>query len=407
MSQRIHRPLTFLVAICIALPVCVFLLTLGWIAFNFVCPTCISLQPHATIPSLPRQTPAPISLLGYTPIDPANARALEELDHIDLGTRSPVAALDINPANGAVVAVTRSGSVARFPLATPGQILTNDVGPVSLRATTANTKAGILVTAADRPRQMPAKSPATPPDTVSVWDYHVWNIQSGRAITTMYDHAGPAYSLALSQGAKWLATAPAGLLSMHDVNTGISTYQGGFGSYTKVNRVEALAFDAAGEYLATANANSAVAIFHLNATGELDFSNGDYLESGTGPNGLDRDQELKPLALAFDQARKQLVLLRDNEVIVYDLGTWRQTFRSTVSLTTSPAGSVAFDPTGQLLAIGTQEGWQIWDLAQGRKLIEHTGILEHGTYAVAFSADGRAFVWGDLSGYVHIWGVPS
>ena len=26
-----------------------------------------------------------------------------------------------------------------------------------------------------------------------------------------------------------------------------------------------------------------------------------------------------------------------------------------------------------------------------------------GTYTVAFSADGRAFVWGDLDGHVYIW----
>ena len=42
----------------------------------------------------------------------------------------------------------------------------------------------------------------------------------------------------------------------------------------------------------------------------------------------------------------------------------------------------------------------MWDIAHSKKLFEQVGA---GTYTVAFSADGRAFVWGDLDGHVHIW----
>jgi len=170
---------------------------------------------------------------------------------------------------------------------------------------------------------------------------------------------------------------------------------------TRFTQIDAMVLDTTGEYIAVANINSAVAIVRLGSSGAIDDLEGmNRLESGVGPNGLDRDMKLKPLALAFDQARKQLALLRDNEAIVYDLGTFRQIFRATVTSSTGPAGSIAFDPSGQLLAVGTQDGWQIWDVAHSTKLFEQTGA---GTYTVAFSADGRAFVWGDLDGHVHIW----
>ena len=160
-----------------------------------------------------------------------------------------------------------------------------------------------------------------------------------------------------------------------------------------------MAFDSASLYLASANVNGNVDIERFNSEGLLEpIEGGSSLERAIPSNEFKK--ELKPLALAFDDARTRLALLHDNEAIVYDLRAWRQMFKVTLSSTTGKRGGVAFDPSGQLLAVGTQDGWQIWDVAHRKKLCEQAGI---GTYAVAFSADGRAFVWGDLDGHVHIW----
>ena len=67
----------------------------------------------------------------------------------------------------------------------------------------------------------------------------------------------------------------------------------------------------------------------------------------------------------------------------------------------TPAADLAFSPDGKLLAVGMQDMWQIWSVEQGKLLVEHP----QGSYALTFSPDGRLFVWGDLDGNVHIWGI--
>jgi len=233
----------------------------------------------------------------------------------------------------------------------------------------------------------------------SNWEAHVWDIRNGTFVTIASSYNDPPTTLAMTPDAKWLVVANQDLF-VDEISTGNLTRSERFRYQSSVDRIEALAFDPAGEYLAVANANGSIAIVHLNPSGELEIWKSTTLEMSAFPTGSVDYQAVKPLGLAFDTTRKQLAMLRDNEAIVYDLGAWRQTLKVTVTSTTGPAGSVAFDPSGQLLAVGTQDGWQMWDVAHSKKLFEQVGA---GTYTVAFSADGRAFVWGDLDGHVHIW----
>jgi len=382
------------------LVVCSCLLWAGRVVANFVCPSCIPPLFHSTIPELPHSLPAMESIPGYTPIDSANVRTLTELSSVDTGTRNAVVALDIDSASGRVMAVTQIGRITQFPLAEPSKSITSDVGPVSLRSIAINAASGMLASSSDNPSNTPPDAPSHPPG-YQWWEIHTWKVGSTLATTlTVVYNLSPS-AILLPPTTKLLIESHGNQILAYEATSGKEVGKYWMANETRFTQIDAMVLDTTGEYIAVANINSAVAIVRLGSSGAIDDLEGmNRLESGVGPNGLDRDMKLKPLALAFDQARKQLALLRDNEAIVYDLGTFRQIFRATVTSSTGPAGSIAFDPSGQLLAVGTQDGWQIWDVAHSTKLFEQTGA---GTYTVAFSADGRAFVWGDLDGHVHIW----
>lgn len=65
--------------------------------------------------------------------------------------------------------------------------------------------------------------------------------------------------------------------------------------------------------------------------------------------------------------------------------------------------SLAFDPSGALLAIGTSSGVQIWPTETGRELLTLPG---QWVYAIAFNANGTVLAWGDDAGVVHLAAVP-
>ena len=44
----------------------------------------------------------------------------------------------------------------------------------------------------------------------------------------------------------------------------------------------------------------------------------------------------------------------------------------------------------------------MWAVERREKVLEG----REGSYAVAFSPDGRLLAWGDLEGRVHLWGIP-
>jgi WD40 repeat protein len=67
-----------------------------------------------------------------------------------------------------------------------------------------------------------------------------------------------------------------------------------------------------------------------------------------------------------------------------------------------PAGALAFSPSGDLLAVGTIEGWRLWSVQRKELLMEHKA---EGVYALTFSPDGQLFAWGDAHGTVHVWQI--
>jgi WD40 repeat protein len=172
---------------------------------------------------------------------------------------------------------------------------------------------------------------------------------------------------------------------------------------TSISGLEAVAFDSTGDYVAMSSTSGSVRVEQwepgqlspseqLNHTVRLEEPKIPY--AGKGPLR-------NPLAIAFDPTRRWLASIMSGTLSVYDLGAMRRAWETDLG-DPGPAAALAFDPTGNLLAVGSLYGWQIWDVSNKKQLLDTRGVP---VYALGFSPDGRLFAFGDARGTVHVWGT--
>lgn len=162
---------------------------------------------------------------------------------------------------------------------------------------------------------------------------------------------------------------------------------------------DVVAIDPIGQYYAVADEAGKVALYEF-AWPNLPRAPRFVIETPKSELGP------KPLALAFDPYRRWLAGVRGTELVVWDLQArgFSHQLTASVGAAVGVTASLAFDPTGSLLAVGSANGWQIWGVEDKQVLAE---MREVEVYAVGFSPDGQLFVWGDADGLVHVWGLPS
>ncbi|MCE7984852.1 MAG: hypothetical protein DYG89_27075 [Caldilinea sp. CFX5] len=114
--------------------------------------------------------------------------------------------------------------------------------------------------------------------------------------------------------------------------------------------------------------------------------------------------------MAFDASGQWLAILRPNSVEIQSLRfvlarvwfpfafLWPPT--TVHSLPTTEKGVLAFRPQGDLLAIGTPNGWQLRRSKDLSLAMEQT---ENPITALAFSDDGCYVAFGEKSGAVQVW----
>jgi WD40 repeat protein len=98
-----------------------------------------------------------------------------------------------------------------------------------------------------------------------------------------------------------------------------------------------------------------------------------------------------------------MAMVTTDHLVVWNLQARLNNMLIEESLPYSPLAGLIFSPDGNLLAVGTAGGWQLWSMGDKKLLLEN----EQATFAVTFSPDGRLFAWGDAGGVVHLWGVPA
>jgi WD40 repeat protein len=161
---------------------------------------------------------------------------------------------------------------------------------------------------------------------------------------------------------------------------------------------DVIAFDVQGEFFAAADEAGKVAVFPFRPP-KYPRQAQAILEK-PGPLGP------RPLALAFDPRRRWLAGVRGDELIVWNLQSLRyeRQLEASVGHIAGLTASLAFDPSGELLGVGTANGWQMWNVKEKQLVTQGTDVR---VYAVGFSPDGRLFAWGDANGVVHLWGIPA
>ncbi len=239
-------------------------------------------------------------------------------------------------------------------------------------------------------------------DAIAFKGARLWDTNSGKMIFTTQPVSMsiglPDIAVALDSDGKWLIEGGSGGIGGWDIVKGkadVSIANGGIiGEDPIFSLVTAVSTDAVGEWFVYATYKGEVTIERRDA---FTLPEGRIWEAQIQDGGI-------PLALGFNAARTRLAAITTKSLVVWDLQALLQgTEVLRQSLPKTSLARLTFSPDGTLLVVSTDNGWQIWSVADGKLLLENTAP----TYAVAFSLDGRLFAWGDTSGVVHIWGVPS
>jgi WD40 repeat protein len=195
----------------------------------------------------------------------------------------------------------------------------------------------------------------------------------------------------------------AGLKNVHIVGSlvkGVGEVFVNFDRKPEQDDFDVLAFDAAGDLFAAADEAGKVAVYEFRPPNYPEHAYA-IIERPTEHLGP------RPLALSFSPTRQWLAAVRGNQLVVWPLQTlgFPRQIEALVSAQAGVTAALAFNPAGDLLAVGTSDRWQIWDVANKKLLIDE--ITQTPIYAVTFSPDGRLFAVGDANGVVQVWEVPS
>lgn len=345
------------------------------------------------VPALtPEPTPAITPARPVLPIEAQNVGELVDLDAFTGTQAHPVAALAFTADGQELLAVQApSGELSRWRVADGVLLDTLQVGPVGVVAAAFDDGATVVATGAGQ------IAPAIQAGyAVEFNGLRVWDTQTGKLLleTTLPTESfgQPVTDVALSPDGQWAGEVGSGV-SVWDVDTGKPMELNAVFTQPKQNgdptEITVFTFDPSGKW-------------HAYATdgGRVDINEWELTASGSWV--VHTGVEETPLALAIDPSRSYLAAVTTESLVWWDLQSFFGRILLKESLPPGPAAGLTFSPDGSLLAVGTAGSWQLWSVAEKKLLF----ALDEGSFAVAFSPDGRLFAWGDTAGVVHLWGVP-
>jgi WD40 repeat protein len=369
---------------------------------------CLAFSACSNIPAageapMPVVTPA----LTIQAITVKNAARLTEVSLLATDDAGPVAALAFAPdMQTLLVAYGSEGKLRHWQLADGGLLRTLDVCPVGLGGAAFDSAGTLLATSAGAEWEAHRFD-----DEYLGWQ--VWDVRTGSIVEQFgktYDSAltrtlNP--DILLSPDGHWVlrirTSADKSLDGFSSLSIwGLVTEQTS-GVYINFDRrpeeddFDVLAFDVQGEFFAAADESGKVAVFS--------FRPPQYPKQAQAVIEEPSDLGSRPLALAFDSRRRWLAGIRSTELIVWDLQSpwYERRLEASLGDVVGLTASLAFDPSGTLLGVGSANGWQIWNIEDKQLVAQGTDVE---VYAVMFSPDGCLFAWGGANGLVHLWGIP-
>lgn len=322
-----------------------------------------------------------------------NASRLQHITTLDSNSHQPVAALHFDDDSQLLKAVDISGTLYHWQVISGTLFSRFSVGPISINATIIDDSGDLLITASGKTPKAVDAGYASNVSGARIWDANTGFLLQD--ITSRY--LNELADISISPNGRFLTGVRDSGLQTWNASTGklISSSVIGDLDSTTFNRIDVVTYDATSNYVATASANGSIRV--------------DERKDGSQANESWRVEDPKqnhqgfPLAIAFSPTNEWLVVIIDNQMKVIRRGArYAEHFHSIVSSTIGPSASLAFDPMGQLLAIGTVDGWQIWDINKKKMLISSSASP---VYALTFSRDGHLFAYGDVNGEIQVWGV--
>jgi WD40 repeat protein len=369
-------------------------------------PSWLWLKSHT--PGLPTIAPPPTfvtpCILSNKIITLDNLAQTTELMRLSTDTdeREPVAALAMSAdGNSVIAAYSYTNVIRRWLLSGETLSKTLSIGPVSITATDFDSEGELLVTAAGKTPHAEAAG-----YTSDVYGAYLWNTETGELLDELYTDTASTHKfsgVALSSDGQWLAAVSSQSLVIYNtvsrqVVTNIAL--GGTELILRDKRVgsnpDVVTFDHVNQIVVWADREGRI----------------EYLKHKSGAfssmlgGSIDKvmyQEHTNPLAISFDSSRRWLATVRGNQLELWSVGGKyiRRVLSSVVD--TGVTSDLAFSPSGDLLAVATNNGWEIWDV-NGKLKIASGGDLP--CYALTFSPSGQFFVWGDRDGAIHVVGIP-
>lgn len=369
--------------------------------------------------SIPLVTESPVlatPALASQVITAENVASLVEVRQLVVDNAGPVAALAFTPdLQMLLAAYAHEGSLRHWALTNGTLLTTLKLNSFGLGGVSFDVGAKFLATSAG----VEWEAHKSEKEYRGFW---VWDAQTGRVTKEAFTDGAFLYpNIQLSRDGRWVLHVGIVNYSVFQndksvtwepvIGSGSNTLYEGEDSIhadPEEHDFDVLAIDSQEDFFAVANEAGKIAIYPFNKSISLIDSKPVWIDD---PYTIIESGDIEalgptPLALAFDPTRHWLARVRGTELVVWDLqlADYKRQLEAPVGQTSGITASLAFNPGGELLGVGTVNGWQIWNVKTGEQIVSGT---DAEVYAVTFSSDGRLFVWGDASGVVHVWGVPS
>ncbi len=216
----------------------------------------------------------------------------------------------------------------------------------------------------------------------------IWDLKSGKNISTLQGHSSYVRSVAFSPDGKKLATGS------NDNSAKIWNIESGKEIMTLLGHsasVRSVAFSPDGKKLATSSDDFTAKIWDLESKKSILT-----LEGHSSP----------VLSVAFSPDGKKLASCStDYTAKIWDIESGKDI--QTLRAHRSTLSSVAFSPDGKKIATGSHDKTaKIWDIETGKDILTLSGHTST-VYSVAFSPDGNQLVTGSEDKSIKIWDLDS
>jgi len=248
--------------------------------------------------------------------------------------------------------------------------------------------------------------------------YTVWDTRSGDILKCWGPHCEDGdpddadyfdLGILLDPSGNWIVEYGGSAIEAEAINTNVvvikELYDHGF---NRDKRVSWITIDPSGQYLAYAVEEGQIKVYTTQGFLDpisLDQSSppGKNIFVGSRTYGkYDAKAEIQTKNLAIDFTRTWLAWLNGENLLVWDMR--RFTSSPHIEIPIANGSSMAFNQSGDLLAVGMDSGILIFDLEKGEKIsqIEFSKVS-----SLYFTRDNRLLVYGDRSGTIHLWGVQN